>query len=77
MLDKEYKYYQDNQVEFLKKYKGKAIVIKNKEIVGVYDNEVEAYKDATSKYELGTFLIQTCLPEGETAQTFYSRVVFS
>lgn len=75
MLDKEYKYYKDHQEEFLQKYKGKVLVIKGETITGIYSNEAEAYKDAISKYELGTFLIQICLPEKETVQTFHSRVI--
>lgn len=77
MLDQEFKYYQKNQKAFLDKYQGKVLVIKGEEITGVYDNEEEAYKDAVSKYDLGTFLIQLCLPEEETIQSFHSRVIFS
>lgn len=76
-LDKEYKYYKNNQEEFLEKYKGKVVVVKDEKIVGVYEDEIIAYKDSVSKYELGTFLIQKCLPERETIQTFHSRVIFS
>ncbi len=77
MLEKEFKYYKEHLKEFLKEHKGKVLLIRGEKIVGVYDNEAEAYKDAISKYELGTFLIQTCLPEEETIQTFHSRVIFS
>lgn len=76
MLDKEYKYYQDNQKTFIEKYKGKVLVIKGEEIVGVYDDETVAYKDSVSKFDLGTFLIQKCVPEEDTVQTFHSRVIF-
>lgn len=63
-------------MNFLKKYKGKVLVIKGEEIVGVYNDEIAAYKDAISKFDLGTFLIQKCIPEAETIQTFHSRVIF-
>lgn len=76
-LDREYQYYKNNQKEFLEKYKGKVLVIKDEKIVGVYEDEVAAYKESVSKYKLGTFLIQKCLPEVETIQTFHSRVIFS
>lgn len=77
MLDTEYKYYKDNQEKFLKEYKDKVIVIVGKNIVGIYDDEVSAYQDSVSKYKLGTFLIQKCIPEKESIQTFHSRVIFS
>lgn len=76
-LDKEYKFYKDNQKTFLDKYKGKVIVIKGEEVIGAYNDEASAYKDAISKFELGSFLIQKCIPEEESIQTFHSRVVFS
>jgi hypothetical protein len=77
MLDKEYKYYLSNQKALLKEYKGKVLVIKDEKITGVYDSEAEAYQDSILKYELGTFLIQKCVPEDETIQTFHSNVIFS
>lgn len=75
-LDKEYKYYKNHQKKFLHEYKNKVLVIKNEEIVGVYDDETSAYIDAVTKYDLGTFLIQKCVPEEETVQSFHSRVIF-
>ena len=75
MMDKEYKYYMDNQKKFLEKYSGKVIVIKDESVVGVYDDEPSAYQDAISKFELGTFLIQRCVSEKEGIQTFHSRVI--
>ncbi|MGH7202934.1 MAG: hypothetical protein ACREHC_00645 [Candidatus Levyibacteriota bacterium] len=76
MLDKEYKYYKDNQESLLQKHKNKVLVIIGEEVVGVYDDEASAYQDSISKYKLGTFLIQKCLPEEETIQTFHSRAAF-
>ena len=77
MLKQEFQYYLDHQEELVKKYLNKFLVIKDQK-VGVYDTKQEAYDDATSKYELGTFLIQHCLPGtlGHT-QTFHSQVIFN
>lgn len=78
MLEKEFKYYLDNQAALLKRYKGKFLVIKNNKIIGVYSSEAEAYNKTIKEHELGSFLIQECSP-GEQAytQTFHSRVIFS
>lgn len=74
-LDKELQYFIANQKELVKKYEGKFLVIKNQEIVGIYDTEIEAYREAQKKHELGTFLIQECRAGDEVfSQTFYSRV---
>jgi len=78
MLEKEFQYYLDNQEDFVKKYSNKFLVIKDQQLVGVYETKESAYDEATSKFELGTFLIQQCLPGtlGHT-QTFHSQVVFA
>jgi hypothetical protein len=78
MLNKEFKYYLDNQDELVKRFKGKYIVIKDQTVIGTYDNEMDAYNETIKEHELGTFLIQHCLPgeESHTA-TFHSRVIFN
>ena len=76
-LKKQFGYYIDNQDELVKKYNGKFIVIKDCAVIGAYDDELEAITETSKKYELGTFLVQKCIPgsEGYT-QTFHSRVSF-
>lgn len=74
-LQKQLEYFKINQEELIKKYKGKFLVIKDQKVQGVYNTEFEAYTDAKKKFELGTFLIQHCLPGQESyTQTFHSRV---
>jgi len=74
-LQKQLEYFKIHQDELVKKYEGKFVVIKDQEVQGVYDTEMEAYADAQKKFELGTFLIQQCLPGQESyTQTFHSRV---
>lgn len=77
MLEKEFKYYLDNQDELVKKYNHRFIVIIGNDIVGDYPTMDEAFADSIGKYEMGTFLIQECT-EGDSAytQTFHSRAIF-
>lgn len=78
MLKEEFEYYLANQNELVKVYYGKFIVIKEQKVVGVYDSEIEAYSESIKTLELGTFLIQECLPGEENyTQTFRTRVIFS
>jgi hypothetical protein len=78
MLDKEFEYYIEHQKELVKKYNGKFIVIKNNSVLDTYDSELEAYNETLKSHELGTFLIQHCLPGKEShTVTFHSRVVFN
>ena len=76
-LEKEFQYYLDNQEELVKKYDGKFIVIKNCNVIGVFDDELKAIEETSKKEELGTFLVQKCEPGTESyTQTYHSRVAF-
>ncbi len=77
MLEKEFKYYLDNQDELVKEYKGKFIVIKDQAVIGKYNTELDAYNETLKNHKLGTFLIQHCMPGEEShTSTFHSRVEF-
>jgi len=77
-LEKEFNYYLERQEELFKKYIGKFIVIKNREVIGVFDSELEAIEKTAEKYELGTFLVQKCEPGSESyTETYHSRVTFA
>nr|WP_315421726.1 hypothetical protein [uncultured Pedobacter sp.] len=78
MLEKEFKYYLDNQNKLVEKYNGKFIVIKNENVIGSYNSESEAFFETQKNEELGTFLIQYCEPgEGSYSKVFHSRVSFA
>ena len=77
-LEKEFNYYLKYQDELVKKYNGKFIVIKNCEVIGAFDSELEAVEKTAEKHELGTFLVQKCEPGSESyTQTYHSRVSFA
>lgn len=46
--------------EFFQKYGHKFIVIRLKEIIGIYDTEVDAVNETSKKYPIGTFIVQEC-----------------
>lgn len=77
MLKEEFEYYLSHQDELVKLYIGKFIVIKSKQIIGVYNSELEAYTQTLKSEDAGTFLIQECQPGSENyTQTFRTRVIF-
>ena len=77
-LEKEFKYYIKNQKKLVKKYNNKYIVIKNEDVIGVYNSEIEAVQKTSENEPLGTFLVQKCEPGKEIyTQTYHSRVVFN
>ncbi len=77
-LKPKFAYYLANQAELVKKYNGKYIVIKNRTVIGAYDDAATAVAETTKSHQLGTFLVQKVEPgEGAYTQTFHSRVAFS
>jgi hypothetical protein len=68
MLEKELQFFIDNQERLVNEHRGKTLVIKDEQVVGVYDSPLEAYLDSLKKYEPGTFMIQPCT-EGTDAYT--------
>ena len=73
MLEKEYQYYLDHKPEFLEKYLGKCIVIKNDSVIGVYDTQPQALEQTLKTEKLGTFLAHV-VREDEVVHRFHSRV---
>ena len=76
-LKKEFEYYLEHQDDMVKQYNGQFVVIKDCAVIGAFDSEIEAIRETTKKYELGTFLVQKCEPGSASyTQTYHSRVVF-
>lgn len=75
-LKKEFQYFLDHQDDLVKRYSGKFIVIKDEDVKGAYNSEVEAIAEASKQFEPGTFLVQECQGGSDIyTQTFHSRVV--
>jgi hypothetical protein len=78
MLEKEFEYYIKHQEELVKKHSGKFIVIKDQNVIGVYDSDLEAISETTKEHEIGSFLVHKCEPgEQNYTATFHSRVSFA
>jgi len=77
-LEIEFAWYREHQEELVHLYNGKFVVIKGCKVLGAFDSELEAVKEATKENELGTFLVQKCEPGTDSyTQTYHSRVAFS
>lgn len=77
-LEKEFDYYLEHQDELVKEYDGKFIVIKDNEVIGVYDSKNDAINNTMESHEIGTFLVQLCeAGEQSYTQTYHSRVIFA
>lgn len=74
-LKDEFEYYLSKQDEMVKQYNGKVVVIKDRKVIGVFDNQETAVLETQKAHDLGTFLVQKVEPgSGGYTQTFHSRV---
>lgn len=56
----DFEYFKECYNELFKKHGHKFIAIKNKEIIGIYETEIEAIEEVTKTYPLGSFIVQEC-----------------
>ena len=58
----ELNFFIEHQDDLVRQYRGKILVLKGHEVVGVYRDLPEAYFEAQREHELGTFMLQPCEP---------------
>jgi hypothetical protein len=77
-LSQEFEFYLANQDKIVSEHNNKYVVIKDRRIIGVFDDELTAINQTKANHELGTFLVQKVEPGNKAyTQTFHSRVLFS
>ena len=64
----EFHYYVDHQDDFVKKYDGKVIALKDHKVLGAYDSYIDALVETTKEHEQGTFMLQR-VSEGDEEYT--------
>lgn len=64
-FEKELAFFIENQEALVEKYLGKILVIKGREIIGVYPTTLGAYVETQKEHPLGTFMLQPCQPGPE------------
>jgi len=58
-------YFLENMESLYRKHGNKFVAVKNKNILGVYDNFNNAFESTIKTEEIGTFLIQECFDKKE------------
>lgn len=78
-MDPNLKFFIENFENLLKEYRDKFIVIKNQSVAAAYDTFDEAYSETIKTEELGTFIIQYCVPEAmePNMSHAWSRITFT
>jgi len=73
--DQDYEYFLQNMGKLYEQYGHKFLAIKDRQILGVYDNFNEALDDTLKNEEAGTFLIQECFQNKEECIQYFQRNV--
>lgn len=75
-LEREFEFYLEHQDDLVGQYRGKFVVVHSCEVVGAYDDEIEAIQRTAQRFPLGSFLVQKCEPGAESyTQTFHSPMI--
>lgn len=76
-LDREFEFYKKNKEALLSKYENRFIVIVGHEVIGVFDDDIEAVENARKNHPPGTFLVQYVCEEEEVLYYHSPRVLNS
>ncbi len=58
MLEKERQFFEQNRSEWLKSAAGKFVLIKNDELVGLFDNPTAALSEGARRFGIESFLVR-------------------
>ncbi len=70
-----YQYFIEHRDKLFDEYPDKFLTIKDKQVIGVYDDQVTAFTETTKEHLPGTFIIQKSSPDSTNVQVFHSRVI--
>lgn len=78
MFEKELKFFIKNQSKLVQQYSGKTLVLRGASVAAVYENPLTAYVESKKTFELGSFMIQPCLPgmDAYTVSISSANVIF-
>jgi hypothetical protein len=58
MLDKEREYFETHRAEWLKKYPGKFVLVKDEELIGAFNTQQEALIEGARRFGTASFLVR-------------------
>ena len=73
--EKDFDYFTDNYKDLFDKYGHKFLAIKDKTVLGAYDSVHDAIDNLSSKYEVGTYIIQECTDDDSAYRTTIMRLI--
>ena len=73
----DYEYFKDNLSTLFEKYGNRFLVIKDKSVIGVFEDFKTAYYETLKNEKLGTFIIQECVDDpAKLVQHFQFNLTF-
>ena len=74
-LQRNFKYFEKNRNAYVKKYRGKFVVISNCAFVSAHESFADAVISARKTFKDGEYIVKHCIPKSEEEPIhFYSRV---
>ena len=67
-IDKQFRYFLDNQDDLVRDFQGKAVVLKDDRVQASFDDGFQAFLYGRTYFPPGTFIIQRCV-RGKDAYT--------
>jgi hypothetical protein len=58
MLDKERKYFEKHRAEWLKQHPSKFVLVKDEELIGIFDTQQEALVEGARRFGSDSFLVR-------------------
>jgi hypothetical protein len=59
MLEKERKYFEEHQLEWLNQFYGKFVLIKDEELIGTYEKPEDALSEGARRFGKNSFLVRS------------------
>lgn len=75
-MSEDFAWFKEHYTEFQDKYGKSFIAIKNKKILGVYDNYGTGVRETAKTEDLGSFIVQECSPDYVAYQCSISSMNF-
>ena len=63
MLDREFQTFQQNKPNLVKNHVGKFVLIKDDEIIGIFENELDAIKQGNEQFKDSHFLVNEIIDD--------------
>ncbi len=74
-LETDFEYFLEIQPELAEEHHGSFVAIKNKQVLGIYDNYLEAARAVYAKHERGTVLMQAICKDSDANAIYLPTAV--